>query len=33
MELNLLHENVLPEWAERTQEGWGKILQTLNTIL
>ncbi|WP_454063015.1 SRPBCC family protein [Candidatus Nitrospira salsa] len=32
-ELNQLHEDVLPEWAERTQEGWGKILQTLNTIL
>ncbi|SER80789.1 Uncharacterized conserved protein YndB, AHSA1/START domain [Nitrosomonas sp. Nm51] len=32
-ELNLLHEGVLPEWTERTLEGWGKILQTLNSIL
>jgi hypothetical protein len=25
-----MHEGVLPEWAERTQEGWGMILTGLN---
>jgi uncharacterized protein YndB with AHSA1/START domain len=28
-ELTLTHEGVLPEWAERTNEGWGKILEAL----
>lgn len=32
-ELSLLHEGVLPEWQDRTKEGWTKILQTLDTIL
>jgi uncharacterized protein YndB with AHSA1/START domain len=32
--LTLTHEGVLPEWAERTQEGWGMILDGLNgTVL
>jgi uncharacterized protein YndB with AHSA1/START domain len=25
-ELTLTHEGVLPEWFDRTREGWGKIL-------
>jgi uncharacterized protein YndB with AHSA1/START domain len=28
-ELNLIHENVLPEWASQTHEGWTKILAGL----
>jgi uncharacterized protein YndB with AHSA1/START domain len=28
-ELTLTHEGVLPEWLERTNEGWGKILDAL----
>lgn len=28
-ELTLFHENVDPEWASRTEEGWGKILKGL----
>lgn len=28
-ELTLTHEGVLPEWAERTQKGWGLILLAL----
>jgi len=28
-ELTLTHEKVLPEWASRTREGWGKILDAL----
>ena len=28
-ELTLTHEGVLPEWLERTNEGWGKILAAL----
>lgn len=28
-ELTLTHENVLPEWAERTQQGWSMILDGL----
>jgi uncharacterized protein YndB with AHSA1/START domain len=28
--LTLKHEGVLPEWAERTQEGWGMILAGLD---
>lgn len=31
--VSLLHEGVLPEWAARTEGGWGKILETLNMIL
>lgn len=29
-ELTLTHDGVLPEWADRTQEGWGKILGGLS---
>ena len=32
-ELHLLHEGVLPEWADATQEGWGGILATLDRRL
>jgi uncharacterized protein YndB with AHSA1/START domain len=28
-ELTLTHEGVLPDWAERTQAGWGMILDNL----
>jgi uncharacterized protein YndB with AHSA1/START domain len=28
-ELTLTHEGVLPEWIERTNEGWGTILEAL----
>jgi uncharacterized protein YndB with AHSA1/START domain len=28
-DLTLTHEHVLPEWAERTHEGWGAILSAL----
>jgi activator of Hsp90 ATPase-like protein len=28
-ELTLTHDNVLPEWRERTQAGWGKLLGNL----
>lgn len=31
--LTLTHEGVLPEWAERTQEGWGMILTGLDNAL
>jgi uncharacterized protein YndB with AHSA1/START domain len=31
--LTLMHEGVLPEWAERTQEGWGKILAGLDDTI
>jgi uncharacterized protein YndB with AHSA1/START domain len=31
--LTLTHEGVLPEWAERTQEGWGMILNGLNDTM
>lgn len=31
--LTLTHEGVPPEWAERTQEGWGMILGTLDRRL
>jgi uncharacterized protein YndB with AHSA1/START domain len=31
--LTLTHEGVLPEWAERTQEGWGKILTGLDDVI
>jgi uncharacterized protein YndB with AHSA1/START domain len=32
-ELTLSHENVLPEWAEATRQGWGKILESLDHLL
>jgi uncharacterized protein YndB with AHSA1/START domain len=32
-ELNLVHENVLPEWASQTEEGWRKILEALDSTL
>lgn len=32
-ELVLTHEGVLPEWSQRTAEGWGKILASLATNL
>jgi len=28
-ELTLTHEGVLPEWSERTQSGWGMLLEGL----
>lgn len=28
-ELNLIHENVLPEWSSQTEEGWTTILVRL----
>jgi uncharacterized protein YndB with AHSA1/START domain len=28
-ELTLTHEHVLPEWADRTAQGWGMILDGL----
>jgi hypothetical protein len=31
--LTLTHEGVLPEWFEKTREGWGKILTTLSVQL
>jgi uncharacterized protein YndB with AHSA1/START domain len=32
-DLTLTHEKVLPEWASRTQEGWGKILDGLAGVV
>jgi uncharacterized protein YndB with AHSA1/START domain len=32
-ELTLTHEKVLPEWLDRSREGWGKILDALSTHL
>lgn len=32
-DVTLTHENVLPEWKERTIEGWKKILKTLENVL
>lgn len=32
-ELTLTHEHVLPEWAERTEQGWGAILAGLDQAL
>ena len=32
-ELNLNHEGVLPEYVDRTREGWGKILDGLASYL
>jgi uncharacterized protein YndB with AHSA1/START domain len=31
--LTLAHEGVLPEWADRTQDGWGMILNALDGAL
>ena len=28
-ELTLTHEDVLPEWLDKTREGWGKIVDGL----
>lgn len=32
-ELTLTHEGVLPEWLDRTREGWGKIVDGLTANL
>jgi uncharacterized protein YndB with AHSA1/START domain len=32
-ELTLTHEGVLPEWLDRTREGWGKIIDGLSAHL
>jgi uncharacterized protein YndB with AHSA1/START domain len=32
-EMTLTHEGVLPEWVERTSEGWGKIVGALGANL
>ena len=32
-QLSLTHEGVLPEWAEKTAEGWRKILESLDAVL
>jgi uncharacterized protein YndB with AHSA1/START domain len=32
-ELTLTHENVLPEWASRTEAGWGMLLDRLAATL
>jgi uncharacterized protein YndB with AHSA1/START domain len=32
-ELTLTHDGVLPEWCDRTREGWGKILDGLSALL
>ena len=32
-ELTLTHEGVLPEWLDRTREGWGKIVAGLGAHL
>jgi uncharacterized protein YndB with AHSA1/START domain len=32
-ELTLAHEQVLPEWLDRSREGWGKILDGLSAHL
>ena len=32
-ELTLTHDNVLPEWASRTEAGWGMILNSLAKTL
>jgi uncharacterized protein YndB with AHSA1/START domain len=32
-ELTLTHEGVLPEWLDRSREGWGKILDGLSSHL
>ena len=32
-ELTLTHENVLPDWAERTQQGWTMLLESLDASL
>ncbi|MGA7157482.1 MAG: SRPBCC domain-containing protein [Acidobacteriaceae bacterium] len=32
-EVTLQNSDVLPEWAERTREGWGKILEKARDVL
>jgi uncharacterized protein YndB with AHSA1/START domain len=32
-ELTLTHEHVLPDWADRTAQGWGMIVDGLNQAL
>jgi len=32
-ELTLTHEGVLPEWADATRQGWGRILDGLDASL
>ena len=32
-ELTLSHEGVLPEWLDRTREGWGMILDGLSAFM
>ena len=32
-ELTLTHEGILPEWAERTKEGWTMLLESLTKVL
>jgi uncharacterized protein YndB with AHSA1/START domain len=32
-ELTLTHTKVLPEWASKTQEGWGNILDSLARVM
>src|SRR5262249_22987015 len=32
-DLRLTHTGVMPEWAEKTTEGWGKILASLASVL
>jgi len=32
-ELTLTHEHVLPEWAERTQQGWTMLLENVDSLL
>ncbi len=32
-ELTLTQEGTLPEWVDRTREGWGKIIGALDAIL
>ena len=32
-ELTLTHEGVLPEWAEKSKEGWSQILERLDSSL
>jgi uncharacterized protein YndB with AHSA1/START domain len=32
-EVTLTHEGVLSDYAERTEEGWGTILETLDKVL
>jgi uncharacterized protein YndB with AHSA1/START domain len=32
-ELTLTHEGVLPEWRDRSQEGWGKLLDAAAILI